>query len=134
MLSRPQGHSAGGRIMSMKPSSCTIGNRIRDFPVCSAVVDAVPQPLRHRMLLYYHRAGQDRCEKSRPHWNSIPGPTYVVKQYISGNKNTHKMMSVHKRPTTVAHRKSNTKGRNLMYLSKHLSGRKFYIYPLLQKM
>jgi hypothetical protein len=36
-LSRPQGHSAVGRIMSMKNYSETIGNRTRDLPVCSAV-------------------------------------------------------------------------------------------------
>jgi hypothetical protein len=42
-LSRPQGHS-GTRIMSMKKSSDTIGNRSRDLPVCSAV----PQPLRYQ--------------------------------------------------------------------------------------
>ena len=39
-LSQPQGHSAAGRIMSMKNSSYTIGNRTRDLPACSAV----PQP------------------------------------------------------------------------------------------
>ena len=39
-LSRPQGHSAAGRIMSMKKSSDTIGNRTSDLPACSAV----PQP------------------------------------------------------------------------------------------
>jgi hypothetical protein len=44
-LSRPQGHSAAGRIMSMKNSNYTIGNRSRDLPVCSAV----PQQLRHRV-------------------------------------------------------------------------------------
>jgi hypothetical protein len=48
-LSRPQGHSATRRIMSMKKSSDTIGNWTRDLPVCSAV----SQPLRHRVLLYY---------------------------------------------------------------------------------
>jgi hypothetical protein len=36
-LSQSQGHSATGRIMSMKSSSETIGNRTRDLPVCSAV-------------------------------------------------------------------------------------------------
>jgi len=36
-LSRPQGHSATGRIMSLKNSSDTIGNRARDLPVCSVV-------------------------------------------------------------------------------------------------
>jgi hypothetical protein len=43
-MSRSQGHSAPGRIMSMKNSNYTIGNRFHDLPVCSAV----PQPLRHR--------------------------------------------------------------------------------------
>ena len=33
-LSRPQGHSAAGRIMSMKNSD---GNRTRELPACSAV-------------------------------------------------------------------------------------------------
>jgi hypothetical protein len=36
-LSQPQGHSAAGRIMSMKNSSDTIGNRTLDLPACSAV-------------------------------------------------------------------------------------------------
>ena len=36
-LSRPQGHSATGRIMSLKYSNDTIGNRTRDLPVCSVV-------------------------------------------------------------------------------------------------
>jgi hypothetical protein len=39
-LSQPQGHSAAGRIISMKNSIDTIGNRTRDLPTCSAV----PQP------------------------------------------------------------------------------------------
>jgi hypothetical protein len=46
-LSRPQGHSAAGRIMPMKDPSDTIGNRSRDVPVCSAL----PQPLRHRVRM-----------------------------------------------------------------------------------
>jgi len=36
-LSRPQDHSATGRIMSLKNSIDTIGNRTRDLPVCSVV-------------------------------------------------------------------------------------------------
>jgi hypothetical protein len=36
-LSRPQGHSATGRISSLKNSNDTIGNRTRDLPVCSVV-------------------------------------------------------------------------------------------------
>jgi hypothetical protein len=39
-LSRPQGHCAVGRIMSMKNSNDTIGHRTRYLPVCSTV----PQP------------------------------------------------------------------------------------------
>jgi hypothetical protein len=34
-LSWPQGHSATGRIMSLKNSNDTIGNRTRDLLVCS---------------------------------------------------------------------------------------------------
>jgi hypothetical protein len=45
-LSWPQGHSAAGRIMSMKNSNDTIGNQSCDLPVFSTV----PQPLSHRML------------------------------------------------------------------------------------
>ena len=33
-LSRPKGHSAAGRIMSMKNLSGTIGNRTRDLQTC----------------------------------------------------------------------------------------------------
>jgi hypothetical protein len=36
----PGGHSAAGRIISIKTSNDTIGNRTRDLPTCSAV----PQP------------------------------------------------------------------------------------------
>ena len=36
-LSQPQGHSAAGRIMSMKNSNDTIWNRTRDLTSCSAV-------------------------------------------------------------------------------------------------
>ena len=36
-VSRPQGHSATGRIMSLKNSNDNIGNRARDLPVCSVV-------------------------------------------------------------------------------------------------
>jgi len=39
-LSQPESHSAAGRIMSMKNSNNTNGNRTRDLPACSTV----PQP------------------------------------------------------------------------------------------
>jgi hypothetical protein len=37
MLSRPQGHSAAGRIKLIEDSSDPILNRTRDLPVCSSV-------------------------------------------------------------------------------------------------
>jgi hypothetical protein len=37
-LSRPQGHNATARINSLKIFSDSIGNRTRDLPVCSAVL------------------------------------------------------------------------------------------------
>jgi hypothetical protein len=43
-LSQPQGHSAAGRIMSMKNSTNTIGNRTRDLPACSAVPQQTAPP------------------------------------------------------------------------------------------
>jgi hypothetical protein len=52
-LSRPQGHSATGRIMSMKNSNDNIGNRTRDLPVCSAVPQPTAPP--RAPLLYYNR-------------------------------------------------------------------------------
>jgi hypothetical protein len=39
-LSRPQGHSAAGRIRSIEKSNDLIGNQTRDLPACSIV----PQP------------------------------------------------------------------------------------------
>jgi hypothetical protein len=42
--------------MAMKKSSDTLGNRTRNLPVCSAV----PQPLRHRVPLYFHKADSKR--------------------------------------------------------------------------
>jgi hypothetical protein len=39
-LSQPQGHSAARRIMSMKNSNVTVGNRTHNLPACNTV----PQP------------------------------------------------------------------------------------------
>jgi len=44
-LSRPQGHSAAGRIMSMKNSNDIIGNRTRNLPACSTVPQPTAPPL-----------------------------------------------------------------------------------------
>ena len=43
-LIRPQGHSAYGRITSMKNSNDTIGNRTRDLPTCSVVPQQTALP------------------------------------------------------------------------------------------
>jgi hypothetical protein len=43
-LSRLPGHSAAGRIMSMKNFNDTIGNRTSDLPVCSAVSQPTASP------------------------------------------------------------------------------------------
>ena len=48
-LSRIQGHSATGRIKSMKNPNYHNGNRVRDLPACSVV----PNEMRHRVTLYY---------------------------------------------------------------------------------
>ena len=55
-LSRPQGHSAAGRIMSMKNSSDTNGNRTRDLTACSAVpqpIAPLPTPNRNEYQEYF---------------------------------------------------------------------------------
>ena len=44
MLSQPQGHSAAGRIMSMKNCNGTIGNRTRDLRDCSGVSQPTAPP------------------------------------------------------------------------------------------
>ena len=45
-LSRPHGHSAAGRIMSMKNFNDDIGNRTGELKACSAVPQlAAPNPI-----------------------------------------------------------------------------------------
>jgi hypothetical protein len=46
-VSRPQGHSAAGRIMSTKYSNDTIGNRTRNHPAGSAVPGSHGTQLKH---------------------------------------------------------------------------------------
>ena len=52
-LSQPQGHSAAGRIMSMKNSNDTIGNRTRDLPTCSAVPQSTALPAACPQIVRY---------------------------------------------------------------------------------
>ena len=48
-LNRPYNYSAAGKIMSMKNSNGTIGNRTRDFQACSTVL----QPTAHNGLRHF---------------------------------------------------------------------------------
>ena len=77
-LSRPQGHSAAGRIMSMKNCNDTIGNRTRDLLICSAVPQPTAiTPVKTRYPCTGGSVGSlkrfGRHRKSRPHRDSIPG-------------------------------------------------------------
>jgi hypothetical protein len=50
-LSRPQGHSAAGRIMSMKISSDTIENRNRNLPVVAQCLSQLRHRVRRKLIL-----------------------------------------------------------------------------------
>ena len=52
-LIRSQGHSAARKIMSMKNSKDTIGDRTRNLPACSAVAQSTALP--HASLSYSRR-------------------------------------------------------------------------------
>jgi hypothetical protein len=54
-LSRPQGHSVIGRIISMKNSNDTIWNRTSDLPICSTVVPPSAVPEQYIINLLYHK-------------------------------------------------------------------------------
>jgi hypothetical protein len=71
-LSRPQCHSAAERIMPMKNSNDTIGNRSRDLPVCSAV----PQPLRYRVpRVYGTSTDMEKVSSRKPSIRFTAAPT-----------------------------------------------------------
>jgi len=57
-LSRPQGHSAGGRIISMRNSNDAVGDRTRDIPGCNTApqptAPPVDQRLKYRMVIKYN--------------------------------------------------------------------------------
>jgi hypothetical protein len=75
MLSRPQNHSAAGRIMSMKNSNDTFGNRARDLPTCSAG----PQPtVPQRATLYTPNIPNYRCSVVIPSENNFSWLVYFV--------------------------------------------------------
>jgi hypothetical protein len=51
-LSRPQGHSAAGRIRSLDKSSDLIGNRSRDLPACNIVLQPTIQTKLYKKTLF----------------------------------------------------------------------------------
>jgi hypothetical protein len=59
-VSRPQGHSAAGRIKSIKISNNTIGNRTRDLPTCAAV----PQSTAPRVPQYSTAMKPNRLKRA----------------------------------------------------------------------
>jgi len=50
-LIQPQGHSAAGRIMSMKNSIDTIGNRTRDLPAVAQCLKQIRRGLPRKNVL-----------------------------------------------------------------------------------
>ena len=76
-LSRLQGHSAAGRIVSMKNTSDTVENRTHDLPICSAVL----QQLLHCVLrgVGYRVV---KCMLELNMWVSFQSHTYVA--YLLG--------------------------------------------------
>jgi hypothetical protein len=70
MLSQPQGHSAAGRITSMKNSSDTIGNRIRDLPTCSAVPQPIALPRAPDFAVTYINIRKKPLSRLRRRWEN----------------------------------------------------------------
>ena len=83
MLSQPQGHSAARRIMSMKNSNETIGNRTRDLPACSAV----PPRVHRHILLVWLNEWQD----VRNRWQGVMILKRVFKKH---NKLCNRLQSI----------------------------------------
>ena len=92
-LSRPQGHSAAGRIMSMKNSNDTIGNWTRDSPACSAVPQPTAPPRLNEINFHFSRLccllrrGHGVLEKDKRTWGlqkmkHVDLMKYVTSQYI----------------------------------------------------
>ena len=77
-LSRLQGYSAAGRILSMKNSNDTIGNWTRDLPACSAVPQPTAPP---RTLQVYTKLSINSNDtignrtRDLPACSAVPQPT-----------------------------------------------------------
>ena len=69
MLSRPQSHSAAGRIVSMKKSNETIRNRTLNLPACSAVPQ--PRALIGWVVVNYKQGTQGTEATNAKFWSGI---------------------------------------------------------------
>jgi hypothetical protein len=68
MLSRPQGHSAAGRIRSIEKSTDLIGNRTHNIPACSIVpqLTTLPRALYIHYLIKSIRTHTRNCNPTFP--------------------------------------------------------------------
>jgi len=69
-LSQHQGHSAAGRIMSLKNSNDTIRNRTRDLPACSSVPQPTATPRALALLIGLAIISEGKYGRL---WNEWPG-------------------------------------------------------------
>ena len=67
--SQSQGHSADGRIMSMKNSNATIGNRTLEIPACSAVPQPTPPPAPPSLNVHHANLHQ-YCRRQHSFFNT----------------------------------------------------------------
>ena len=86
MLSQPQGHSAAGKIMSMKNSSDTIGNQTRDLPACSAMSQSTLPPLAPKINIRTNKVSitfmQHSIKVFRFHEYLSPVTLNIIKRYV----------------------------------------------------
>jgi hypothetical protein len=80
-LSRPQGHSTAGRIMSIKNSNDTIENRSCNLPICITV----PQPLHycvpHVTIIYFYNCTTEwHCEILQVELSRLRWAGHVTRQ------------------------------------------------------
>ena len=77
-LSRPQGHSTIGRIMSMKNYNDTIWNRNRDLPICKSLQSIVV--IESLVLLRNFQLTSKSLQESKPQKKRGPKVIYKCNQ------------------------------------------------------
>jgi len=99
-LSRSQGHSAAGRIMSMKNSNGTIGNRTRDLLACGTVPHLVSLWLTQCLIKVRTTSEKNTAsEISQTFYSSVKALLTVnttnylaINERAAGNANLHAHM------------------------------------------